>query len=191
MTVVIHLMTCRHGGRSFHTTAYVSSGGFMDAIHLHLLLNHVPVIGAVIGVALLAAAWLRRSDELGKAALVLFVALAAISAGVFVTGEPAEELIEQLPGFSETLTERHEEIAEVALIVMVAVGVFSAAGLVAFRTRPLSRWVMPVALILALGAAGLMGYTANLGGMIRHTEIRPTTVAIPDRASDDDDARRR
>ena len=58
----------------------------MSFLHLHLLLNHVPVIGAVLGVLLLAAAVMRRSDELGKAALVLFALLAATSVVVFLTG---------------------------------------------------------------------------------------------------------
>jgi uncharacterized membrane protein len=162
----------------------------MNAIHLHLLLNHVPVIGAVIGVALLVGALARRSDELGKAALALFVVLASISAVVFLTGEPAEELVEKLPGFSEALTHQHEEVAEVALFAMIAVGVFSALGLLVFRKRPMARWVTPAALALSLVAAGLMGYAANLGGMIRHTEIRSASVAIP-LDEDDDVARRR
>ena len=151
----------------------------MNAIHVHLFLNHVPVIGAAIGVALLIAASARRSDELGRAGLALFVVLASVSAVVFLTGEPAEELVEQLPGFSEALTHQHEEAAEAALFAMVAIGVFSALGLVVFRKRPLARWVMPAALALSLVAAGLMGYAANLGGMIRHTEIRSTPTSFP------------
>ena len=80
----------------------------MSSIHLHLLLNHVPVIGAVLGLALLGVAFLRRSDELGKFALGAFAFLGAVSVVVFLTGETAEELVEKLPGFSEALTERHE-----------------------------------------------------------------------------------
>lgn len=161
----------------------------MNAIHLHLLLNHVPVIGAVIGVALLGLALARRSDEIGKAALGLFVVLAGVSAIVFVTGEPAEELVENLPGFSEALTHQHEEVAEGALVGMVAVGVFSAFGLLRYWKRPLARWITPTALVLSLGASGLMGYAANLGGQIRHTEIRSTTAALPTGESDEKDER--
>lgn len=164
----------------------------MNSVHLHLLLNHVPVIGAVIGVGLLAVALLRRSSDLGKTAMALFTILAATSVVVFVSGEPAEELVEKLPGFSEALTERHEEVARVAMIAMIIVGVFSVVGLLAFWKRALARWVTPVALALSLVATGIMGYAANLGGMIRHTEIRSSSAAVS--ATDDVDeteARRR
>lgn len=39
-----------------------------------------------------------------------------IAIGVYFTGEPAEELIEHLAGFSEPLVERHEEAALIATI---------------------------------------------------------------------------
>jgi len=150
----------------------------MNSIHLHLLLNHVPVIGAVLGLALLGVALLRRSDELGKFALGAFAFLGAVSVVVFLTGEPAEELIEKLPGFSEALTERHEEAALVATIVMGVVGFLSLIGLAMFRSRALARWVIPAAFVLALGATATMGYAANLGGQIRHTEIRTNPAPV-------------
>ena len=121
----------------------------MSSIHLHLLLNHVPVIGTVLGVLLLAVAVARRSDELGRIALWLFALLAGTSVLVFLTGEPAEELVEKLPGFSEALTERHEEAALVATVVVGLVGLFSLAVLAIFRKRPLARWATPVALVLS------------------------------------------
>lgn len=163
----------------------------MSSIHLHLLLNHVPVIGTMLGVLLLAIAVARRSDELGRIALWLFALLAGTSILVFLTGEPAEELVEKLPGFSEALTERHEEAALVATIVVGLVGVFSLAVLAVFRKRPLARWATPIALALSLGAAAAMGYAANLGGQIRHTEIRAATTAMPDRAGDEYEGRER
>ena len=152
----------------------------MSSIHLHLLLNHVPVIGTVLGVLLLAVAVARRSDELGRVALWLFALLAGTSVLVFLTGEPAEELVEKLPGFSEALTERHEEAALVATVVAGLVGLFSLAVLAVFRKRPLARWATPVALALSLGAACAMGYAANLGGQIRHNEIRAASAATLD-----------
>ncbi len=162
----------------------------MSSIHLHLLLNHVPVIGSVLGVLLLAAALARRSDELGKAALGLFTLLAAASVVVFFTGEPAEELVAKLPGFSEAVTERHEDVALIAVVVMGLTGLFCLITLAVFRRRPLAGWVTPVALIASLGTVGIMGYTANLGGQIRHTELRASTAVVPGGDADQDEARR-
>jgi len=149
----------------------------MSFVHLHLMLNHLPVIGALFGILLLALALVRRSSELGKVSLGLFAMLGALSVIVFFTGEPAEEIVEKLPGFSEAITERHEEAALVATIAMAALGAIALVGLAAFRRRTLPRWVTASGLAAALGAGGLMGYTAYLGGQVRHTEVRPGSIA--------------
>jgi uncharacterized membrane protein len=149
----------------------------MSVVHLHLMLNHLPVIGAVIGILLLVVALWRKSSELGKVSLGLFALLGVASIGVFLTGEPAEELVETLPGFSEAITEAHEEIALVATIAMAGFGTLALAALAAFRRRALPRWVTASSLALALGVGGLMGYTAYLGGQVRHTELRAGAVA--------------
>jgi uncharacterized membrane protein len=145
----------------------------MSPVHLHLILNHLPVIGTVIGVLLLAVALLRRSSELAKVTLGLFALLGVAAIAVFLTGEPAEELVEKLPGFSEAITEEHEEVARVATIAMAAFGAAALAALAVFRRHPLPRWVAAGGLVAALAVGGLMGYTGYLGGQVRHTEVRP------------------
>lgn len=150
----------------------------MNIAHLHLILNHFPVVGSVIVALLLALALYRRSDELGRAALLLAALVGAVSVVVYFTGEPAEELVERLPGVSEAITEQHEEAALVATIVVAALGALSLAVLGMHRGhRALSRRTTGAALALALVAGGVMGYTAFLGGQVRHTEIRSGAVA--------------
>jgi uncharacterized membrane protein len=151
----------------------------MSAVHLHLMLNHLPVVGSLIGILLLAVALLRRSSELAEVTLGLFGLLGAASLAVFLTGEPAEELVEKLPGFSESITHAHEEVAEFATIVMVGFGVLALGALAAFRRHALPRWVTAGGLALALVAGGLMGYTGYLGGQVRHTEVRAGAGATP------------
>lgn len=149
----------------------------MNAVHIHLLLNHLPVIGSLIGVALLVVALLRRDSGLAKVTLGLFVALAGIALVVFLTGEPAEELVEGLAGVSESILEAHEEAAVVATVAIGVLGVAALGLLVMFRQRRLPRWATLATLVAALLVAGVMGWTANLGGQIRHTEIRPSAAA--------------
>jgi uncharacterized membrane protein len=149
----------------------------MSAVHLHLMLNHVPVVGTIIGILLLAVALLRRSSELAKVTLGLFALLGAAALAVFLTGEPAEELVEKLPGFSEAITHAHEEVAELAVVASVGLGVLALAALALFRGRALPRWVIAGGLALAIVAGGLMGYTGYLGGQVRHTEVRAAAVA--------------
>lgn len=70
----------------------------MNAPHLHLLLNHVPVLGSAFGLGLLAFALWRKSDELKKTAFGVFVIAALLAVPGYLSGEPAEEGVESLPG---------------------------------------------------------------------------------------------
>ena len=143
----------------------------MNPAHLHLLLNHVPVLGAFGLLLLFTIAFLRRDSSLGRLTLVLSVAVAAASVAVFLSGEPAEELVEDLAGVAESAIEPHEEFARVATIASGICGAAALMTLIAFRRRERPRWITGSALVGALAVSGLMGWTANLGGQIRHAEI--------------------
>ena len=145
----------------------------MDATHIHLMLNHVPVLGTVFGLLLLAAALLRKTQELLKTSLIVFAVCAAFAVPVYLTGEPAEHLVEGLPGITEAISEEHEEAAQSAFIAVLVLGVAALATLAIFRgPRLVPRWFGGALLVAALVACGLMLRTANLGGKVRHTEIR-------------------
>jgi len=148
----------------------------MSITHLHLLLNHFPIIGTLIGIGLLAFALVRKSDQLAKASLGLFVALGIIAVVVFLTGEPAEEAVEHLPGFSEAITERHEDLALYATIAIGVLGAGALGALAAFRRRSLPRWVTMASFGFSIVVGGLMSYTGLVGGQIRHTELRASVT---------------
>ncbi len=150
----------------------------MNLAHLHLVLNHLPVLGTGFGLALLVYGLWRRSDELTKTALGVLVLVALAAVPVYLTGEPSEELVEAVPGVSKPAMERHERAASFAFIGVLVVGVAAAAGLVFFRRgAALPGWfALPiVGAVLVVGS--LMAWTANLGGQIRHTEIQGTSGA--------------
>lgn len=165
----------------------------MSTVHLHLMLNHVPVVGTFFLIGLFGIAFLRRNATLTRTALWTWMALAAVSVVVFLTGEPAEEAVEGLAGISEGALERHEDLAKFAMIAMGAGGLLAALALFAARGRAsLSRALSGGGLALSLLLAAIMGVTANLGGQIRHTEIREgAAIAVAgeegDRGHDDDD----
>jgi uncharacterized membrane protein len=141
--------------------------------HIHLILNHLPVVGTIFGVLLLMLALLRKSEELKRVSLGVFVFTALLALPVYFTGEPAEEVVEHLPGVVKSLIEEHENAALLALLMAGATGVVALAGLIVFRrAKRLPGWIVGGALVLSLATSGLMGWTANRGGRIRHTEIR-------------------
>jgi uncharacterized membrane protein len=145
----------------------------MNGAHLHLVLNHFPVIGLVFAVGLLAVAQFRRNPELARVAAASLVVVAAVSIIVYMTGEPAEEIVEELPGMSHDLIEAHEEAALIALFLLEGLGVLALAGLFFFRDpKPLPKWFVPGLLAMSLIAVAWVGWTSHLGGHISHPESR-------------------
>ena len=144
----------------------------MSLVHLHLLLNHVPVVGTLFALLLFAAAIFLRETVSTKFALGFSVAIALVAVAVYFTGEPAEEAVEKLAGVSERIIEQHEEAAELSTIAMSMFGALALAALVILRKRKMPRWVGAAGLAGTIVLTAVMGWTANLGGQIRHSEIR-------------------
>ena len=82
----------------------------MNSAHWHLLLNHLPVLGIPFGLGLLLASLRRQTPTLQRAGLTVMILASAVAALVYLTGEPAEEALEQLAIRPTAAIERHEEI---------------------------------------------------------------------------------
>lgn len=149
----------------------------MSGAHIHLLLNHIPVIGILIGFVVFALGVRRRNDSWTRLALGLFAAVALVAVATMLTGESAEEAVEKLPDVSQSLIEAHEDAAKLASIAAYVLGAAALVTLGGVRRRALPRALTVAVLPIALLVSGLMAYAANLGGQIRHTEIRSGAVA--------------
>lgn len=158
----------------------------MSPVHMHLLLNHVPVVGILFVILVLAAALRKGNSDIARLGLLMMVVIAAVSAAVYFTGEPAEEAVEAIAGVSETAIHDHEEAAEVAFIATLVAGVAALSLLWLYRRRELPHWAPGTALVMALLVTGLMTWTANLGGQIRHSEIRSAATASEVTGNDDE-----
>ena len=167
----------------------------MSGAHIHLLLNHIPVIGILIGLVIFTLGVWRKNDSWTRLALGLFAAVALVAVATMLTGESAEEAVEHLPGVSESTIGTHEEAAELAAIGSYVLGGISLLALLWVRRRPLPRALTVTVLPVVLVVSGLMAYAANLGGQIRHTEIRTGAIDAPIEAeggeADDDREGRR
>lgn len=144
----------------------------MNWIHVHLILSHVPVLGCIFGVFLLIFALIRSNRDLLIASLWIFLLSALIGVPTFTSGERSEGMAERLPGVSKSVTDAHEETAEVAFWGLEALGILSLGALAQIhRNRRIPRWLGSLTLVTAVAVSILLGWTANLGGQIRHTEI--------------------
>jgi hypothetical protein len=147
--------------------------GFFSGAHIHLLVNHVPILGALFALALLAASFIWAPDVLRRTALVVLIGTGVASAVADLTGEPAEDAVRGLPGVLREAIHAHEEFAEAAYIGAIALGVLALIAVVRWRRSSVPRSATLVALVGSVALAGAMAYTGLLGGRIRHTEVRP------------------
>ena len=124
---------------------------------------------------LMAWGFWRKSDEVKRAALGAAVIVALLTIPTYLTGEPAWEGIMDVPGDNDAFVTAHQSAAQFAFGASALTGVVA---LVALWQSRAQRVVPPklsgAVLILLLATGGLMSWVANLGGMIRHTEIRAT-----------------
>jgi uncharacterized membrane protein len=133
-----------------------------------------------MGAFVLAQGIWKKSPTTIMAAYSVFV-LCALGSGIaYLTGEAAEETVENIQGIAESKLEQHEEFAVVALIAFIVLGVVSLIGLfIEYRKFHLSRQFAFAVLLISLISFGLIGWEGYLGGQIRHTEINAYTTSIP------------
>jgi uncharacterized membrane protein len=150
---------------------------FMNLVHLHLLLNHFPIIGTFIALLILAYGIFKKNQTLINTATVLMVGITLITLPAFYTGEPAEEAIENLPGISHRLIHEHEEAAELAFLLMNITGIMALVYLLMQRMKlPIAQLLSKALLLATLITCILMARAGNEGGKIRHAELLSTSV---------------
>lgn len=147
----------------------------MNFVHLHLLLNHFPILGTVIGAGLLAVSLLGKNQDLRRASLIIFPAMALLAIVTFFSGTGAQGAIQKAPGVSDALITRHQGAAMLALLFMEITGALSLIALWKSRAAPRPPrwgWSMSAVLLFSLLTAALMARVGTTGGDIRHPEIR-------------------
>jgi uncharacterized membrane protein len=160
----------------------------MEAAHLHLILNHVPVLGVVFAGLLLGAALWYRSPQFQRLALVMMVGSALIAVPVYLTGEGAEDTVEGMTGVSEAAIERHADAAEASIVAIGILGGLAFVGVIAFRNAAAVPKVFAAGLLgLTLTTTALFAWTGYLGGQIRHTELGGMAAVTDRRGAEHDD----
>jgi hypothetical protein len=144
----------------------------MNAALLHLMINHLPVIALPLFLGVLSWGRFKDNDSIIRLGLFGIILAALTVLPVYFTGEPAEEVIEHMAGVSETFIEPHEEAAEVALVTTLIAGAAAFLCFLAPRFRINKNISLNAVSVVALFAIMLLGWTAHLGGQIRHPEIR-------------------
>ena len=144
----------------------------MNPTHIHLLITHLPIYGSILGALVLFFGYLSRSRSTCNAAYLLLLIAAIGGVAAFLTGEPAEETVENISGISKDLIEEHEESANLTLILISIMGLISCVALIISSKREKFIKSLPIiVLIISIVSFGAAAWTGYLGGKIRHTEV--------------------
>jgi hypothetical protein len=145
---------------------------------VHVILNHIPVMVVPVGMAVLALGLWRRNSEFAKVGLGIVATAAIMALPTYLTGEPAADVVGSFPRVMSDAIEEHEDVATQALVVVCLAGIGGLAALIlGWRKGQAPRWLVLTTLALSFVASVWLGVTANLGGQIRHAEIRAPTAA--------------
>jgi hypothetical protein len=144
----------------------------LNAAHLHLIVNHFPIVGNAVGILLLIWSLIRKRKELIQLALAftVFVSISGFMADY--TGGKAEEQVSDIPGITRTSIHDHERAADLSLYMLYATGAIGIIALVLFiRNKKPAKFFLYLTLMLSLISGYFLYRTGYLGGLIRHPEI--------------------
>lgn len=149
----------------------------MNDAHFHLIVNHLPVIIPAIGLLIMLGGLILRSAIVKRTAYLIYVLGALCTLPAAVSGEGAEEVVEELNIASHDIIHEHEEAAEIFILFSYALGVLSLIGLWAnIKNKPFSSIITIITIALSIVVLYLASRAATTGGEIRHTEIRTDTI---------------
>jgi hypothetical protein len=154
----------------------------MDLAHVHLLLNHFPVIGTIIAFGLFVLGIAGNSEDLKRASLAVFLGISLLSIAVYVSGNGAQDAIckalsaeDPCPehDVSKAVIQAHESAALVAFAFMEITGALAWLGLWQFRrVRSIPGWNLTAVALLSIVTVLLIARASSAGGDIRHPEVR-------------------
>jgi uncharacterized membrane protein len=157
----------------------------MNDAHLHMVVNHFPIVGTIFGLGILITGLVLKNNIVKNTAYVLLIIGAVFSFAAMYTGEGAEEIVEDMPTIGHQIIHEHEELAEKFAILSYILAIISIIGIyLNSKNHSKSKLFSFLVLIIAIITAILSKSVGTSGGEIRHTEIRETTSQIIDKHQD-------
>ena len=141
----------------------------MNPTHLHLILNHVAIIGTLFAGVVLLIGLLSNSVQTRFASFILLLISSIGGYITFKTGHEAEETVEHIKGISEYVIEQHEELAEKALWFIILLFIASIVGFYAHKKNiAAEKKISWIILLICMISFSIFAYTGYLGGQIMH-----------------------
>jgi hypothetical protein len=145
----------------------------MNLAHVHIILNHVPSLGSIAGLLLLAAGIYKKDEGLKQFAYGVLVLISMAVLPTYITGAESQKIVSKSPTFSAGMVQLHQNAAMITLLCMTAAGMFAWLGMWEYRRHSQSGPLTTMGtLVLTMAAVASILVTASIGGKISHLEIR-------------------
>ena len=162
----------------------------LDAPHLHLLTNHLPIFVTLSGLFAMAVGLLSKNRGITQVALTLM--FFGIVGGIltFWLGQQAYKPVRGLvDSVGQDWLDLHMERAEqVIWVFWVTAAVVATAWVLGWKQHRLAIPAAMLAVALGLSTLSLSGWIADAGGKIRHGELRLLSDPLPQETAPEDDS---
>lgn len=159
----------------------------MNAAHLHLIINHFPIIGVTFGLVFLIIGIFNRNSLFRNIAFVVFFASFVFGIISLTTGHAAEDFIEKLPNVNETFIDMHEDLATIYLWLLGILAFFSIVSF--FIETKAKKSTLPLNIVILIWSLFVIYFSTRVGssgGEIRHPEIRTNSTQTIEQDQDKD-----
>lgn len=147
----------------------------MNIAHIHIVINHLPIVGYFFSIFLITTSFYFRSQEGVIISAVLVMVISALGAlAAYFSGSPSIKLIAGLPGVGHKHISIHYRRAKIAVLFSCLSGVIAAAcgAVIIISAAPVPIYCYALLMISSLITSFAMVFTGNAGGKIRHQEVR-------------------
>lgn len=146
----------------------------LDWPHVHLLINHFPIILAVMGAVAVVAALITRYHGIWQYGVVSLFFMGLAAGPTVLTGDEADDALHDPWYIVRGAIDRHQDAAELAMWVMIVTGLIAAYAW--WRSLPRNNehralpvgWLRILVLVGALASLGTVTWASWLGGEIVH-----------------------
>src|SRR5712691_11315179 len=144
----------------------------MNYLDIHLIVNHISIVGVAFITLLLLIAMVSRNIFTQKVALWLMVGCALAALVALLSGKQADHLVKNVADVSKQYLHEHEDVAELSSYTIFLTGGLALLGLLFSKRQVLFRAIVYGVLALGVLCSALFVLTGYLGGQLRHPEIR-------------------
>jgi Ca2+/Na+ antiporter len=150
----------------------------MNELQIHLFFNHAPIIGVMAATLVVIIGIVLKQSAVRATGLAIYVLFALAVIPTYVSGEGAEERVENIAGINEPAIETHEDMALISLwFTLVAAAVGAGAFVAQWKNLSSAKALTLLFVVLAIAANIQIGITGHEGGKIRRPDLGTAQVA--------------